>query len=58
MGKYLFFGPPAPIPQPAARKKSPLYNGCLGKVDLAGKGKARLGENSVGFVAGADTDRF
>ena len=33
MGKYLFFGPPAPIPQPAARKKSPLY-ACGKWVDL------------------------
>ena len=26
MGKYSFFGPPAPIPQPAARKKIPVMS--------------------------------
>lgn len=35
-----------------------MYNTGLGKFDLAGKGKGRLGENSVSFVAGANTDRF
>ena len=35
-----------------------MYNAGLGKFDLTGKGKGRIGENSVGFVAGADTDRF
>ena len=35
-----------------------MYNSGLAKFDLAGKGKGRLGENSVSFIAGADTDRF
>ena len=33
------------------------WNG-LGKFDLGGQGRGRTGENSVGFVTGADTDRF
>jgi hypothetical protein len=35
-----------------------MYNSGLAKVDLAGKGKTRQGENGVGFVTGAYTDRF
>ena len=35
-----------------------MYNPGLAKVDLAGKGKTRHGENGVGFVTGAYTDRF
>ena len=35
-----------------------MFNPGLAKVDLAGKGKTRVGENSVGFQTGADTDRF
>ena len=33
------------------------WNG-LGKFDLGGQGRGRTGENSVGFLTGADTDRF
>ena len=35
-----------------------MYNSGLAKVDLAGKGKTRRGENGVAFVTGAYTDRF
>ena len=35
-----------------------MYNSGLAKVDLAGKGKTRQGENGVAFVTGAYTDRF
>ena len=30
----------------------------LGRLDIAGKGKGRAGENGVSFVTGADIDRF
>ena len=35
-----------------------MFNPCPAKVDLAGKGKTRMGDISVGFLTGADTDRF
>ena len=50
MGKYLFFGQPAPIPQPAARKKSPLYR-------VWGYRRAGAVSNPF-FVKTASTDFF